>query len=75
MSKYEACELKDESVQWDILARDKARIAELSRKVGQLVMETSGSRKKKCPAARSTDATSYVVGGPSVSRSKGAPSS
>ena len=39
MPKYEAGEFDDETVQGDILTRYEARIAELERKVGQLVME------------------------------------
>ena len=51
MARYEAGESDDESVQGDILARYETRIAELERKVGQLVME-NGWLKKKTPGCR-----------------------
>ena len=51
IAKYEAGELDDEQVQGDLLARYKARIAELERKVGELVMENN-LLKKNPPAGR-----------------------
>ena len=51
VAKYEAGEFDDEQVQGDLLARYEARIAELERKVGQLVMENDLLKK---PAAQSS---------------------
>ena len=56
IAKYEAGEFDDEQVQGDILARYEARIAELERKVGQLVIENDLLKKTagqpSGPAAR-----------------------
>ena len=51
IAKYEAGEFDDEQVQGDLLARNEARIAELEREVGQLVMENDLLKK---PARRSS---------------------
>ena len=69
VAKYEAGEFDDEQVQGDILARYEARIAELERKVGQLVMENG--LLKKVPRAPLPDsgAQASVVSGPMRSRS------
>ena len=45
VAKYEAGEFDDELVQGDVLVRYEARIAELERKVGQLVMENDLLKK------------------------------
>ena len=45
IAKYEAGEFDDEQVQGDLLARYVARIAELERKVGQLIMENDLLKK------------------------------
>ena len=49
MAKYEAGEFDDEQVQGDVLARYETRIAELERKVGQLVMENDLLKKPAEP--------------------------
>ena len=46
VEKYEAGEFEDGEVQTEQLSHCQTRIAELERKVGQLVMETSGSTKR-----------------------------
>ena len=69
IAKYEAGEFDDEQVQGDLLARYEARIAELERKVGQLIMENDLLKKTRPPVERPSDATSSVVSGPTVSRS------
>ena len=58
VAKYEAGQFDDESAQGDILARYEARIAELERKVGQLVMENEWLKKTKRPAIQPGGATS-----------------
>ena len=69
IAKYEAGEFDDEQVQGDLLARYEARIAELERKVGQLVMENDLLEKTRPSVERPSGATSSVVIGPTVSRS------
>ena len=69
VAKYEAGEFDDESVQGDILTRYEARIAELERKVGQLVMENEWLKKTRRPAIQPGSVTSSVVSGPVASRS------
>ena len=69
IAKYEAGEFDDEQVQGDLLARYEARIAELERKVGQLVMENDLLKKTRPPVERPSSTTSSVVSGPTVSRS------
>ena len=69
VAKYEAGEFDDEQGQGDVLARYEARIAELERKVGQLVMEND-LLKKACRAGEQrSGAMVSVVSGPTVSRS------
>ena len=68
-AKHEAGEFDDESVQGDILARYEARIAELERKVGQLVMENEWLKKTRRPAIQPGSAMYSVVSGPVASRS------
>ena len=69
MAKYEAGEFDDELVQGDVLVRYEARIAELERKVGQLVMENDLLKKTGRTVKRPNDVTSSIVSGPKVSRS------
>ena len=47
VAKYEAEEFDDEQVQGDALARYETRIADLERKVDQLVMETDLLKKTR----------------------------
>jgi len=69
IAKYETGEFDDEQVQGDLLARYEARIAELERKVGQLVMKNDLLNKTRSPVGWPSGATSSVVSGPTVSRS------
>ena len=69
VAKYEAGEFDDEQVQGDVLARYEARIAELERKVGQLVMENDLLKKARRAAEQPSGAMVSVVSGPTVSRS------
>lgn len=69
IAKYEAGELDDEQVQGDLLARYEARIAELERKVGQLVMENDLLKKTRASIERPSGEPSSIVSGPTVSRS------
>ena len=69
LAKYEAGEFDDESVQGDLLARYEARIAELERKVGQLVMENEWLKKTRRSAVLGVSANTCVVSGPRVCRS------
>ena len=69
IAKYEAGEFDDEQVQGDLLAHYEARIAELERKVGQLVMENDLLKKTRPPVEQPSGATASVVSGPTVSRS------
>ena len=69
VAKYETGEFDDEVVQGDLLARYEARIAELERKVGQLVIENELLKKTRWPAGLPSGATSSVVSGTMVSRS------
>ncbi len=69
VAKYEAGEFDDELVQGDVLVRYEARIAELERKVGQLVMENDLLKKTGRTVKRPNDVTSSIVSGPKVSRS------
>ena len=71
VAKYEAGEFDDEPVQGDVLVRYEARIAELERKVGQLVMENDLLKKTGRTVKRPNDVTSSIVSGPKVSRSGG----
>ena len=75
MAKYDAGEFDDEVVQGELLGRYEMRIAELERKVGQLVMENEWLKKTRRPAIQPGGATSCVVSGPNVSRSDEAASS
>lgn len=69
VAKYEAGEFDDEQVQGDVLARYETRIAELERKVGQLVMENDLLKKARRAVEQPCDAMPSVVSGPTVSRS------
>ena len=69
VAKYEAGEFDDEQVQGDVLARYEARIAELERKVGQLVMENDLLKKARRAVEQPSGAMVSVVSGPTVSRS------
>ncbi|MCY3771749.1 MAG: transposase [Gemmatimonadetes bacterium] len=69
IAKYEAGELDDEQVQGEWLAQYQARIAELERKVGQLVMENDLLKKNRPSVERPSGATSSIVSGPTGSRS------
>ena len=64
VAKYEAGEFDDESVQGDILTRYEARIAELERKVGQLVMENDRLKKARRAVEQPSGAMVSVVSGP-----------
>ena len=64
VAKYEAGEFDDEQVQGDVLARYQARIAELERKVGQLVMENDRLKKARRAAEQPSGAMVSVVSGP-----------
>ena len=75
VAKYEAGEFDDEQVQGDTLARYEARIAELERKVGQLVMENDLLKKTRRTAEQPDGTTASVVSGPTVCRSGEAASS
>ena len=57
VAKHEAGEFNDEQVQGDLLAQYEARIAELERKVGQLVMENDLLKKTRRPVERPSGAT------------------
>ncbi len=69
ITKYEAGEFDDEQVQGDLLARYEAKIADLERKVGQLVMENELLKKTRRSVERASSVTSSVVSGPTDSRS------
>ena len=69
VAKYEAGEFDDKQVQGDVLARYEARIAELERKVGQLVMENDLLKKARRAVEQPSGAMVSVVSGPTVSRS------
>ena len=69
VAKYEAGEFDDEQVQGDALARYEARIAELERKVGQLVMENDLLKKARRAVEPPSGAITSVVSGPTLSRS------
>ena len=69
VAKYEAGEFDDEQVQGDVLARYEARIAELERKVGQLVMENDLLKKARRAGEQPSAAMVSVVSGPTVSQS------
>ena len=69
IAKYEAGEFDDEQVQGDWLAQYQTRIAELERKVGQLVMENDLLKKTRPSVERPSGATSSIVSGPTGSRS------
>ena len=69
MARYGAGEFDDEQVQGDVLVRYEARIAELERKVGQLVMENDLLKKARREVELPSDAITSVVSGPTVSRS------
>ncbi len=61
VANYEAREFDDEQVQGDVLARYEARIAELERKVGQLVMENDLSKKARRAVEQPSGAMASVV--------------
>lgn len=69
VAKYEAGEFDDEQVQGDGLGHYEARIAELERKVGQLVMENDLLKKARRASVLHNGANASVVSGPTVSRS------
>ena len=64
VEKYEAGEFDDDDVQADLLAHCQRRIAELERKVGQLVMENEWLKKTRRAAVQRNVASSCVVSGP-----------
>ena len=69
VEKHEAGEFDDDDVQADLLVHCRRRIAELERKVGQLVMENEWLKKTRRAAAQRNAASSCVVSGPTVSPS------
>ena len=69
IAKYEAGEFDDEQVQGEWLAQYQARIAELERKVGQLVMENDLLKKTRPSVERPSGATASIVSGPTGPRS------
>ena len=69
VEKYEAGEFDDDDVQADLLAHCQRRIAELERKVGQLVMENEWLKKTRRAAVQRNAASSCVVSGPTASPS------
>ena len=69
VDKYEAGEFDDESAHGGLLARYEARIPELERKVGQLLMENESLKNTRRLAVLADGVTSWVVSGPNGFRS------
>lgn len=69
MAKYEAGEFDDGEEQTEQLSHCQTRIAELERKVGQLVMENEWLKKTRCAAVQHGAENNCVVSGPAVSPS------
>ena len=55
-------------MQGGLLAQYEARIAELERKLGQLVMEKDLPKKNRRSVEQPSGATSFIVSGPTESR-------
>ena len=69
VAKNEAGEYDDEQVQSDVLARCETRIAELERKVSQLVLENDLLKQVRRAVEQPNGAMPAIVSGPTVSRS------
>ncbi len=69
VEKYEAGEFEDGEVQTEQLSHCQTRIAELERKVGQLVMENEWLKKTRRAAVQHSTGSTCVVSGPAVSPS------
>ena len=69
VEKYEAGEFEDGEVQTEQLSHCQTRIAELERKVGQLVMENEWLKKRGLRQFSAAPRGNCVVSGPAVSPS------
>ena len=66
VEKYEAGEFDDRDVQTEQLSHCQTRIAELERKVGQLVMENEWLKKTRPAAVQRSAESNCVLSGPAV---------